>query len=247
MSINKRTPFFSVITVCYNAEADLEQTIKSVLTQSFQDFEYIIIDGGSTDGTLNIIHKYSSRIKFISEVDNGIYDACNKGIQLSNGKFINILMAGDYHKPDFLKENFNHLEFQQYDFIYGGVIAIKPNGKSFVNIPNDLKELNQIIAMPFAHPTLIVNGLLAKSLRFNEMYRYAADFDFVCKLFENDYLSINTKKPLTVYAMGGVGNSYKSIFETFKIQRKHKILKLNSAYILLKMLIYTFLIRNRLI
>ncbi len=245
MSLNKDIPFFSIITVCFNAKFDLEITINSVLNQTFQDFEYIIIDGGSTDGTLDIIRRYSNRIKFISEIDHGIYDGCNKGIQISSGKFINILMAGDFHEPEFLMENFNYLKGESFDFAYGGVVATKPNGVSIVNIPSDIKFLKQIKAMPFAHPTLLVNGLIAKSLKFDEAYRYAADFDFICKLYKNGYSSINTKKPLTIYSMGGVGNSYKSIFETLRILKKYKIINIKSMAVVLKMVIYTFLIRNK--
>lgn len=76
-------PLISVVTICYNAKNDLEKTILSVLSQTYQDIEYIIIDGGSTDGTVDIIHKYSERLFYwISEPDKGIYDAMNKGIGL---------------------------------------------------------------------------------------------------------------------------------------------------------------------
>ena len=91
-----KNPFFSIITVVFNGENEIEKTINSVLNQSFDDFEYIIIDGKSTDKTLSKIKKYDdNRIKVISESDNGIYDAMNKGLKIVKGKVVGILNCGD--------------------------------------------------------------------------------------------------------------------------------------------------------
>ena len=85
----------SIISVCYNAIHGIEKTIQSVLSQSYDDIEYIIIDGGSTDGTVDIIRKYSDQITyFVSEPDGGIYDAMNKGVRAATGEWINFLNAG---------------------------------------------------------------------------------------------------------------------------------------------------------
>lgn len=90
--------YFSIITVCLNSEKTIETTIKSVLAQTYTDFEYIIIDGKSSDKTLNIINRYKDpRIKIISEKDKGLFDAMNKGISLSKGKWIHILNSDDYY------------------------------------------------------------------------------------------------------------------------------------------------------
>lgn len=111
-------PLFSVITVCYNAVNVLESTINSILLQNYKNIEYIIIDGGSSDGTLDIIRKYEDRIHYwISEPDNGIYDAMNKGIRLAGGRWINFMNAGDrllyLNHRDFYR--FNHT-FTNYVF-----------------------------------------------------------------------------------------------------------------------------------
>ena len=94
--------FFSIITITYNCEAFIEKTIQSVLEQNFKDFEYIIIDGNSSDATLKIINKYRELVDIIvSEPDQGIYDAMNKGLNLAQGQFVNFLNAGDsFCSPD---------------------------------------------------------------------------------------------------------------------------------------------------
>lgn len=92
----KNNPLISVVTVSYNAVGTIEQTLLSVINQTYPNIEYIIIDGGSTDGTVDIIKKYADEIVYwISEPDKGIYDAMNKGIKKANGEWINFINAGD--------------------------------------------------------------------------------------------------------------------------------------------------------
>lgn len=101
-------PKFSIITVTYNAEKVLEDTIQSIVTQSYKNVEYIIVDGGSTDGTLTIVNKYKEHIHtIVSEPDKGLYDAMNKGIKLATGDYLCFLNAGDgLHEDDTLYESF---------------------------------------------------------------------------------------------------------------------------------------------
>ena len=140
MSAEKETdnkiPLFSIITVCYQAETVIEATIKSVLDQSLDDFEYIIVDGASTDRTREIISKYidDPRLRCISEPDKGLYDAMNKGIRLSKGRYLNFMNAGDcLADPDVLKDVSGVIdEHPDVDFIYGDVLYIYEDGSESI-------------------------------------------------------------------------------------------------------------------
>ena len=118
-----KNKFFSIITVVLNAEKDLIETINSLRNQKFKDFEYIVIDGGSTDGTLEVIKNNLDIItKWKSEKDLGIYDAMNKGIKLCEGTYIGMLNSGDKYMVDGLKITHNYLINKNLDFIFGSVM-----------------------------------------------------------------------------------------------------------------------------
>lgn len=125
----------SVITVCHNAADTLEKTIQSVLGQTYRNIEYIIIDGGSTDGTVEIIRRYADRLAYwVSEPDEGIYDAMNKGIERATGEWINFMNAGDYfYSNEILKNVFATSRYG--DYLVG--IAVYPNGKYWRPVRKD--------------------------------------------------------------------------------------------------------------
>ena len=115
-------PRFSIITVTYNAEKALEETIQSIISQTYKDIEYIIVDGGSKDRTLSIIEKYKSHIaKVVSEPDKGLYDAMNKGLKMATGDYVCFLNAGDsLHEDETVTMMVKSIEKNQFpDVIYG--------------------------------------------------------------------------------------------------------------------------------
>ena len=113
----------SVITVCYNEAATIEKTLESIFNQTYQNIEFIVIDGGSTDGTLDIIEKYKDKIAyFVSEPDEGIYNAMNKGIKASSGEVLYFLNANDtLYSDDVLETVVSVFEKGNYDFVYGNI------------------------------------------------------------------------------------------------------------------------------
>ena len=125
----------SIITVCFNIKDEIEQTLKSIVNQTWQDFEWIVIDGGSTDGTLDVLKKYEKNISvLISEPDKGIYNAMNKGIKIAKGKYLNFMNGGDsFYADDILEKIFADKDYDA-DVLYGGYNVIEQTGKSWIRI-----------------------------------------------------------------------------------------------------------------
>ena len=202
-------PKISIITVVYNAAATLEETIISVIKQNFDDFEYIIVDGGSTDGTLEIINKYQDIITFwISEPDKGIYDAMNKGTSISNGKWILFLNSGDLLLENVLKPLTKGMN-ENFSIIYGN-IKIRHKGYLKIRYPKDISSLHY--TMPFCHQAVIVKKSLLVKSTFNLHYRLASDFDFFLKNINENFLYV----PLTIVEYDLFGLSNKMAFDMMK-------------------------------
>ena len=129
--LHRLTPKFSVITVCYNAQAVIEDTIQSVISQTYHHVEYILIDGASKDHTMSIVNRYRDRIAIVvSEPDKGLYDAMNKGIRLATGDYLCFLNAGDsFHEDDTLLRMAHSIhESQLPDVLYGETELVDHEG-----------------------------------------------------------------------------------------------------------------------
>jgi glycosyltransferase involved in cell wall biosynthesis len=175
-------PLVSVITVVYNGEAHLEQTIQSVVNQSWSNMEYVIVDGGSTDGTLDIIRKYEDRIDYwISEPDRGISDAMNKGIRLANGDLIAHLHADDYYSDPSVISSVctEYLRHPDALWLTGGIEIVDENGNILQEIPVRKYSYRKLIhGNIILHPaTFVARRAFEKAGQFNEEYRYAMDYD----------------------------------------------------------------------
>lgn len=168
------TPLVSVVTVCYNCKDEIEKTLNSVFKQTYGNIEYIIIDGGSTDGTVDIIKKHSRIIsKFISEPDKGVYDAMNKGIDMASGEWINFMNAGDYFTDDKVIEEFfrKSQNMEHSDILYGDTIVRYPFGEYYLKAEGG----------HWFHQSIFAKASLLKSLKFNLHYKICADHDFLMR------------------------------------------------------------------
>jgi len=186
-----KEPQISVITVVYNGKKHLEQTILSVLNQRYNKIEYIIIDGNSTDGTLDIIKKYEDQIDYwLSEPDNGIYDAMNKGIDLAKGEWINFMNAGDkFYESNTIEKVFKECDLHA-DFIYGHhQINYDQN---FSKIQKALPIQNLWKGMVFCHQSLFVKASLMKRYKFNRKNTMNADYEFIYSAYINNFRFYNT-------------------------------------------------------
>ncbi len=219
----KKSPLFSIITVVFNGEKYLEKTIKSVVSQNFKDFEYIIIDGGSTDNTHKIIKKYEKKIDYwVSEKDKGIYDAFNKGMKLSNGKFIGFINSDDVYKKNALKIiSKYYLKDKNFDFIFGSVR--KHWGVLHGYKP---KKIKYSWGFYSSHSTgFFVKQKVARKVGFyNLKYKYHADYDYFYRLIiKKKMRGISTKKSelVGVFRRGGFSSQisfWKKLKEEIKIR-----------------------------
>lgn len=200
----------SIITVCYNSEATILETIKSIKTQSFQNFEYIIIDGGSKDSTIQIASDNLEDLKnitIISEPDEGIYDAMNKGIDKSRGTLISILNSDDlYYNENVLYEVVQCFNDHNADIVYGNTLLLNSNNRVIRNIiPGNFKKGSFYWGwFPFHPSTFVRRSVYEKIGKFNKSLPIAADFEFLLRAFElYDFKIQFLNQPLAIMRQGG--------------------------------------------
>jgi glycosyltransferase involved in cell wall biosynthesis len=180
--MNQKNPLVSIITIVFNGEKHLRQTIESVLGQTYPNIEYIIIDGGSKDHSVSIIKKYSTRLAYwVSEPDKGISDAFNKGISKANGEIIGLINADDWYEKDTVQKVMEVIE--TCDVVYGNLALWKDEKKEVV-FTGDHQYLKK--EMTVNHPTVFVKRKCYSQYGlFDLRYKYAMDYDFVLRLFVN--------------------------------------------------------------
>jgi glycosyltransferase involved in cell wall biosynthesis len=174
----------SIVTIVYNGERHLEQTIGSVLNQSYKNIEYIIIDGGSTDNTISIIKKYESGIaSWISEPDKGIADAFNKGLERANGSIIGLINADDWYEPEAVEKAVQNIN--GFDIVYGNLKLWK-NGKVDFILEGDHTHLEDEMTMN--HPTVFVRKQVYDRVGlFNNDYSCAMDYEMMLRFKLNHH------------------------------------------------------------
>jgi len=219
---------FTIITVVKNKKEELVNTIRSVLSQKYQNFEYIVFDGCSTDGTKEFVNKnYKGRFKYIYKKDKNLYDALNCSIALSNGDYIGILHAGDFFYSDSLLSLINKKLNKNYDFIFGDLIYYNSN----FNVPRILRSkvnsLNKFNFFKIPHPTVFFNKkfFLRKKLYYNIKYDISSDMDFIIRLVNESPNYLYVKKFFIFMKIGGLSTSFnkflQKFFEDFEIYIKH--------------------------
>lgn len=215
----------SIITVCYNNESTIKDTIESVLEQSYQDIEYIIVDGASTDNTIPVINSYKDRIsKFVSEPDEGMYEAMNKGIRMASGDVIGILNADDFFSADDVIENIvGAFKNSNTDAVLGDVQFVKPgNTNKIVRYYSSEKFHPGSFKFGFmpAHPGFYVKGEYFEQLGYyKEDYKIASDYELLIRFLYRYNISYKyIKKPIVTMRTGGVSN--KSIKSRILLNRE---------------------------
>ncbi|MBD1889619.1 glycosyltransferase family 2 protein [Coleofasciculus sp. FACHB-SPT9] len=223
----------SIITVCKNSEESIEQTIQSVIYQTYKDIEYIVIDGDSEDKTKEIIARYDSSItKIISEPDNGLYEAMNKGINLSTGCFIHFLNSDDYlYDANVVSDVVDFISAHpKCEFLYGDT-HLRPNPQLHTEtatsvwkspLPDDIPEA-MIYGALFLQGAIFFNAdLFTKLGLFNETYKISADYEWFARLIQHTEINV-CYYPRTIfsYYQGGLSSDIKAtLSEMFKIQNQ---------------------------
>lgn len=216
-------PKLSIITVVFNRKSDLEKTIKSIRSQSYSNIEYIVIDGKSTDGTIEIIQQAASLNiiqRWISEKDRGLYDAMNKGLELATGDFVWFINAGDEIFSDqTVDEIFSN---SGADVYYGDAMIVDQEGKDIglrrLSPPETLTWKNLQWGMVVSHQSFIVSRKCVVRYK-NEIYPHSADIDWMIRCLKQSKVIINTKKILSKFQDGGQSKRTirVSLKERFKI------------------------------
>ena len=198
----------SIITICYNNESDIRPTIESVVKQNYDNIEYIIVDGASSDNTLNIIDEYVENIdKIISELDEGMYDAINKGIKLATGDVVGLIHAGDrLYDEEVIGKIAEHFSTNDIDAMYGHSVLVDQNDR-LVRVnksPGFRKSLFKAGWMP-SHQSIYIKRSIFEQLGY---YRLdlggSADYEFVLRYFYVNDLNIKRLDDFLVrFAMGG--------------------------------------------
>ena len=227
----------SIITVVYNGELTIKDTIESVLNQTYRNLEYIIIDGKSTDNTIDIVMSYvrkfenkGIKFKIISEKDNGIYDAMNKGIDNSHGEIIGLINADDWYELDAIEDVVKCYKQNNFDMMYADLRVYLLNGNSKIK---HAKKRRYITSRDWNHPTTFITRELYKQYRYKCESIYD-DFDLMIRIRQSNAKIIILNKIIANFRMGGISNktSIKALWN--RIKTRYKIYRnngLNGFYI----------------
>jgi len=222
---------FSIITVTFNAVQWLERTIQSVISQTYPDIEYIIVDGGSTDGTIDIITNYELKItKWVSEPDNGLYDAMNKGLKLATGDYVWFINAGDRIRSistvqEIVDRFAPRTAHRAPDIIYGEAEISDAQGNSLgmrrLKAPEKLTWKSFNMGMLVSHQSFIVKRDIAEP--YDLHYRYAADIDWCIRCMKKTNNILNTHLILSWFLEAGLSaaNRKASLKERYEIMCRY--------------------------
>lgn len=236
----------SIITVCRNSAFFLEETIKSVIGQTYSNIEYIIIDGKSTDATIDIIKKYSSDLSYwVSEEDKSMYDAINKGLKIATGEYILILNSDDMLANELAIEKVvEEIKKEKLDYYYGNIIKLKKNNPVYIKLfqTNYWQLLYSTHGNFVSHPCFFISAKLNQQLGgYDLLYEYASDYDYILKALNTKntrgryipiYITIFRVHENSITASGKIDNERKAILSSNGYYKLSKIKRVINFYAL---------------
>lgn len=227
---SKSKPLVSIITVVFNGDQHLEKTIQSIINQTYDNVEYIIIDGGSTDRTVDIIKKYNSQIDYwVSEKDNGIGEAFNKGVKVAKGDYINFQGDGDgFITPHILEKIFTNIDANKNIFLSARVQRVDIDGREMfiTKYVKNFKKKSLLLRMSLAHQGLFTHkSYFDKHGLFDEQYTFCMDYDHLLRAYK-EFPEVLTKDIVAArWRMDGIGNgrTLDVLRECDKTKRNNKV------------------------
>ena len=205
-------PLVSIITIVLNNNKTLKQTIESVLEQTYENIEYIVIDGGSTDGTLDILRKYDDKISYWqSEPDKGVSDAFNKGVAASKGDIIGLINSDDWLSVDQIEQGVNALNKTSADFVFGDIIFHNSSGIPKFRIHGNPYYADKISSkMPdLCHPTVLVRRNAYERVGlFDINYHYAMDYEWLLRLHKHGGIGLYFKEIIAHMRLLGLSDRF---------------------------------------
>ena len=238
----------SVITPCYNSEKTIEKTLVCIENQTYKNIEYIIMDGGSKDKTMDIIKRHRDKLpkllKVVSESDGGIYDAMNKGIKQASGHLIGIVNSDDWYEPDTIEQVVKHYQKQPYEVVYGMQRTLL-DGKEKLTVIYHHDFLPQQM---ITHPTCFVTKKTYEQFGlFDTQYRSAADYDLMLRFWESRQVVFTpVMQVLSNFVLGGMSSSQTGVRENARIRYKRGYMsRKRYQFVILKSHIYEKLNRKK--
>ncbi len=215
----------SIITVCWNSEKFIRDTIESVLNQTYKNIQYIIIDGKSTDKTLSIIEEYrerfGNRLTLVSEKDSGIYNAMNKGLALAKGELVGIINSDDYYELDAVEKIVEQYKIHGSGVYYGYCRSLKDEKEFAVERKNAFFLKSAMIY----HPSCFVSKYLYEKYgTFLEKYRIISDYDLMLRFYESNVKFFPVDAVIANFRLGGISDSLKTNLERRKLQYDKKLI-----------------------
>lgn len=211
IGIEKSRPLISIVTVTFNNYYDLEKTVQSVISQTYDNIEYIVIDGGSTDNTLQVLRKYEEKIFYmVSERDDGIYDAMNKGQKIANGDYVFFLNGGDvFASEDVLEDIFSKNEIlDRMPLLVMGKIECEYNQQSYW-VSSVSNKINIQFSPP--HQAMFIQKEIYKKYDYNKYFRILGDRDYWLRLFYDKCYNVEfVDKVISKYSLDGVSSKPKN-------------------------------------
>lgn len=216
----------SIITVCFNSSKTIRKTFDSILRQTYPNIEYLVIDGKSSDGTIDIIREYEplfqGRMKWISESDQGIYDAMNKGIGMVSGDLIGILNSDDYYEDDAVEIMVNAMTEERYQILYGEIRTWRDGKEEAVGLLTHTFLRDRMIY----HPACFVTKAVYRDFGgFDIQYPSVADYDFMLRMLEKKEVKFYPVYRLIAnFTMGGMCATETAYLDLLKMQRNWRLI-----------------------